>query len=60
MRKTINLNPNWRFTGPDGAVSTVNVPHTWNAIDGQDGGNDYKPCECTYEKSFPRQSSASP
>ena len=19
----------------------VNLPHTWNAIDGQDGGNDY-------------------
>ena len=54
MRRIINLNPNWRFTGPDGAVSTVSVPHTWNAIDGQDGGNDYKRCACTYEKSFPK------
>ena len=35
MRRIINLNPNWRFTGPDGAVSTVSVPHTWNAIDGR-------------------------
>ena len=52
MRRIINLNPNWRFTGPDGAVSTVSVPHTWNAIDGQDGGNDYYRGACRYEREF--------
>ncbi len=25
----------------DGEWEAVNVPHTWNALDGQDGGNDY-------------------
>jgi beta-galactosidase len=52
VRKFINLNAQWQFTGPDGSVSSVNVPHTWNNIDGQDGGNDYKRCVCTYEKTF--------
>ncbi|MBP5154238.1 MAG: glycoside hydrolase family 2 protein [Lachnospiraceae bacterium] len=50
MRRSININPGWSFTGPDGAVQSVNIPHTWNNIDGQDGGNDYKRCACTYEK----------
>ena len=27
--------------GPDAPFVTVNLPWTWNAIDGQDGGNDY-------------------
>ena len=46
MRTTINLNNDWQFTGPDGKTIAVNVPHTWNAIDGQDGGNDYWRGEC--------------
>ena len=54
MRSCINLNSAWRFTGPEGTVSEVNVPHTWNAIDGQDGGDDYKRCRCEYEKKFPK------
>lgn len=53
MRNIINLNQGWRFTGPDGTAGTVDVPHTWNNIDGQDGGNDYKRCVCTYERTFP-------
>ncbi len=28
----------------------VNLPHTWNAIDGQDGGNDYYRATCYYAK----------
>lgn len=28
----------------------VCLPHTWNNIDGQDGGNDYLRCECAYVK----------
>ncbi|MDO4267697.1 MAG: glycoside hydrolase family 2 TIM barrel-domain containing protein, partial [Eubacteriales bacterium] len=28
------------------------LPHTWNAKDGQDGGNDYFRGTCTYEKTF--------
>ena len=41
MRSTTKLMKNWQFTGPDGKTAAVNLPHTWNNIDGQDGGNDY-------------------
>ena len=41
MRNSICLNRNWTFYGPKGAPETINLPHTWNAVDGQDGGNDY-------------------
>ena len=53
MRHTIDLCGGWQFTGPDGVTVAVNVPHTWNNIDGQDGGNDYRRGECRYERSFP-------
>ena len=54
MRQTILLNDSWRFTGPDGSTQPVEVPHTWNAIDGQDGGNDYYRGACLYQRSFDR------
>ncbi len=53
MRHIIDLKDNWLFTHMDGSQSTVCLPHTWNAIDGQDGGNDYKRGTCLYECSFP-------
>ena len=53
MRKELLLNQNWQFTGPDRSVVPVDLPHTWNAADGQDGGNDYWRGTCTYEKDFP-------
>ena len=28
----------------------VDLPHTWNSVDGQDGGNDYWRGTCTYER----------
>ena len=55
MRKIINLNENWLFvknttdiTNHDGV--TLNLPHTWNAEDGFDGGNDYFRGTCLYQK----------
>ena len=30
----------------------VNVPHTWNGVDGQDGGNDYHRGTCYYLKNI--------
>ena len=54
------MNENWKFvkTAID-AVSAaaaegeaVTLPHTWNAIDGQDGGNDYHRGTCWYVKEF--------
>ncbi len=41
MRRIIKINENWHFTGQDEVRKEVTLPHTWNAIDGQDGGNDY-------------------
>ena len=37
---------------PGKATESVNVPHTWNNLDGQDGGNDYWRGTCIYEKTF--------
>ena len=55
MRKKILLNQAvWRFTDMDGSTQEVALPHTWNAIDGQDGGNDYWRGTCVYETAFPR------
>lgn len=30
------------------------MPHTWNNIDGQDGGNDYWRGTCVYRRTFPK------
>ena len=62
MRTVKNINEGWKFIADDvgykAAVSadgvTVNVPHTWNANDGQDGGNDYKRMACWYVKTIER------
>ena len=55
MRKVISLNNNWEFIKNYGAevkeeAVTVNLPHTWNNIDGIDGGNDYFRGTCAYNK----------
>ena len=49
MRNIININSKWVFSKEATAVPTaidssweaIDLPHSWNAIDGQDGGNDY-------------------
>ena len=49
MRNIVNLNSLWSFSKTaqavpaaiDAAWETVDLPHSWNAVDGQDGGNDY-------------------
>lgn len=52
MRKEILLNKNWMFYHPAASAAQVDLPHTWNARDGQDGGNDYYRGTCRYEKEF--------
>ena len=52
MRKTIDFNNNWKFQKPGENPVTVQLPHTWNAQDGQDGGNDYWRGTAVYEKAF--------
>ena len=54
MRQIINFNDNWTFHKPDETAAPVTLPHTWNAVDGQDGGNDYWRGTATYEKHFAR------
>ena len=49
MRKTTKIMKNWLFTDLDGSQVTLDLPHTWNALDGQDGGDDYRRGTCTYE-----------
>ena len=61
MRNTVNFNAKWAFTKQSySEIPTsipkewyfVNLPHTWNAIDGQDGGNDYFRGTCLYAKTL--------
>ena len=52
MRRSYTINEDWIFTYHDGSTQKVDLPHTWNALDGQDGGNDYFRGSCFYDKSF--------
>ena len=63
MRKIINFNENWLFVKANAdinadlsAAEAINLPHSWNAIDGQDGGNDYYRGSCLYVKEFTKKS----
>jgi beta-galactosidase len=53
MRSPMSLNTGWKFLagddakaeGPgfdDSAWQSVDLPHTWNGLDGQDGGDNYR------------------
>lgn len=50
MRITKNINTDWEFLKEGEALKQVILPHTWNAMDGQDGGNDYYRGTCIYKK----------
>ena len=52
-RRIVSLNEGWQFV-KNGEVSEVRLPHTWNAADGQDGGNDYYRGTCQYIRSLKR------
>ena len=64
MRQIININDAWGFskeiTEPPvkypSEIEVVNLPHTWNATDGQDGGNDYYRGTCYYVKELAKSS----
>ena len=44
----------WTFTDGSGNKRQLDLPHTWNAKDGQDGGNDYYRGTCVYELFVPK------
>lgn len=67
MRNIICMNSDWRFIREDVGVNAaaakvidaafgekIDLPHTWNADDGQDGGNDYYRGRCWYVKKLPK------
>ncbi len=63
MRKVISLNEKWSFSKKADHIpevlpllwEQVNLPHTWNNKDGQDGGNDYYRGTCYYVKEILRK-----
>ncbi len=54
MRRVQQLMKDWTFIGQTGKKRMIDLPHTWNALDGQDGGNNYYRGTCVYEKKFNR------
>ena len=59
MRTVFNLNQNWLFVKDTTDIARrdgeqVTLPHSWNATDGQDGGNDYFRGTCLYKKTLVR------
>lgn len=63
MRKVLNINRKWAFTKEWSDIPSevpknwnfVNLPHTWNGIDGQDGENDYYRGKCLYVRSLEKE-----
>ena len=62
MSKKFTWNNNWKFTKDAVSISenttaagnweTLDLPHTWNGDDGQDGGSDYYRGTCYYAKNL--------
>jgi beta-galactosidase len=50
MRIITSINKGWEFLKEGESLKQVTIPHTWNAVDGQDGGNDYFRGTCVYKK----------
>jgi len=63
MREIVSLNNKWAFSKKATEVpkrmplfwEKVNLPHCWNAKDGQDGGNDYHRGICYYVKDIAKK-----
>lgn len=50
-----NWNADWEFakkSTEDAVWGSVDLPHTWNGEDGQDGGDDYYRGTCYYKKTL--------
>ena len=63
MRTVKVINDGWYFSKEaQGAPSSipadwesVTLPHTWNGVDGQDGGNDYYRGKCFYVRKLTKE-----
>ena len=56
MKKVLSLNEGWIFC-KEGVKEEVNLPHTWNGLDGQGAGDDgYFRGACTYTRILPKYS----
>ncbi len=68
MRKITTLTDGWKFLkeavsvdeAMQKASTSVTLPHTWNAEDGQDGGNDYHRGTCWYVRTLTAEELAGP
>ena len=68
MRTVRTINDGWRFLKAELPVETamqyaargeaVTLPHTWNSVDGQDGGNDYHRGLCWYVRTLTEEETA--
>ena len=68
MRKITVLSEGWRFLKAPLSVEAamrhaaqgeaVSLPHTWNSLDGQDGGNDYHRGLCWYVRELTAEETA--
>lgn len=60
MRNVINMNKGWKFIREDAGLpavlpadwSSVDLPHSWNAVDGCDGNGSYYRGRCWYARTF--------
>lgn len=60
MRQIININKDWKFIQQDAGLpcalpedwTDVDLPHTWNAVDGMDGNGSYDRGRYWYAKLF--------
>ncbi len=60
MRKVININQGWKFIREDAGLPAtlpadwqdVDLPHSWNAVDGCDGNGSYYRGSCWYARTF--------
>ena len=63
MRTIMNINNGWTFVkdmheAPASLPATgeiIDLPHTWNGKDGQDGGNDYFRGTCCYARTLKKE-----
>ena len=68
MKHILPINEGWAFvkgceTAPaaiPAGAARVDLPHCWNALDGQDGGSDYWRGPCCYLKTIEKPAGTPP